>query len=363
MAENYLSTEEVAKRLKITNAEVVAAVQTGKLRGFKDGQNYKFRDEDVRKYQEDLAASSSSGSGIGLDDYDLNSGSSDINSTLDKDSSLFSGDSDVTLSSASGLGSDSDVLSVSDSDTGLVLGEVSASGSSLLGEGSGISLLGADDSGITLSDTSDVLELGEDVLGGSSVAAGLSGSLVASLTGTSIVDEDFSLGANEGEDEDDDSGSQVIELADDEPQDGVSPDLFSSNGGGGGSSAPQYPSAIDPALLAELENLRRPEKPYSVWNLLGLIFCFIFLAVTMMFTIDLLRNMWSWDKPTQFSSSMMDWVIDNIVKKVQSEEAIEEARAAEAAAAAASAAANPAPVDNAGIPGGEAPAAEAPPAE
>ena len=54
MAENYLSTEEVAKRLKITNAEVVAAVQTGKLRGFKDGQNYKFRDEDVRKYQEDM---------------------------------------------------------------------------------------------------------------------------------------------------------------------------------------------------------------------------------------------------------------------------------------------------------------------
>ena len=361
MAENYLSTEEVAKRLKITNAEVVAAVQTGKLRGFKDGQNYKFRDEDIRKYQEDLAASSSSGSGIGLDDYDLNSGSSDINSTLDKDSMLFAGDSDVTLSGASSVGSDSDVLSVSDgSDTGLVLGEVSASGSSLLGEGSGISLLGADDSGITLSDTSDVLELGEDVLGGSSVAAGLSGSLVASLTGTSIVDEDFSLSTIDGADDDDDSGSQVIELADDEPQDGVSPDLFSSNGGGA-SSAPQYPSAIDPALLAELENLRRPEKPYSVWNLLGLIFCFIFLAVTMMFTIDLLRNMWSWDKPTQFSSSMMDWVIDNIVKKVQSEEAIEEARAAEAAAA--SAAANPAPVDNAGVPGGEAAPAEAPPAE
>ena len=363
MAENYLSTEEVAKRLKITNAEVVAAVQTGKLRGFKDGQNYKFRDEDIRKYQEDLVASSSSGSGIGLDDYDLNSGSSDINSTLDKDSMLGSGDSDVTLASTSGLSSDSDVLSVSDSDTGLVLGEVSASGSSLLGEGSGISLLGADDSGITLSDTSDVLELGEDVLGGSSVAAGLSGSLVASLTGTSIVDEDFSLGANEGEDEDDDSGSQVIELAEDEPTDGVSPDFFTNSGSGGGSNAPQYPSAIDPALLAELENLRRPEKPYSVWNLLGLIFCFIFLAVTMMFTIDLLRNMWSWDKPTQFSSSMMDWVIDNIVKKVQSEEAIEEARAAEAAAAAASNPA-PAPVNDSGVPGGEAaPAAEAPPAE
>ena len=329
MAENYLTIEDVAKRLGLTNSEVVEAATQGRLRGLRDGSTYRFRDEDVKKYIEEQKKTGDSVLNYDYDDEADAAGSSDINSTLDKDTSLFAGDSGISSDSGLGL-ADSGTLKASDSivsdydgdDTGLVLDEVPASGGSsgsgLLGEGSGISLLSADDSGITLDDSSDVLELPEDAFG-SSIAGGLSGSLVASLTNVGN-DEDFRLSAGEGldEDEDDDSGSQVIEL-DEDSEDGGNLG-FDITGGGGGTAPVAMTPMVDPALLAELEDLRRPEKPYSVWNLLGLIFCFIFLGLTMMFTVDLLRNMWSWDQPTQFSSSMMDWVIDNIVKKVQEQQ-------------------------------------------
>ena len=47
MAEKYLTVEEVASLLSITNAEVIAATTGGQLRGYKDGTAWKFRLEDL----------------------------------------------------------------------------------------------------------------------------------------------------------------------------------------------------------------------------------------------------------------------------------------------------------------------------
>ena len=55
-----------------------------------------------------------------------------------------------------------------------------------------------------------------------------------------------------------------------------------------------------------------PEAPYSIWNVLSLALCFIFLSLTGMMMFDLLRNMWSWDQSYALNSSIMDGLINMI---------------------------------------------------
>ncbi len=325
MAQNYLAVEDVASLLNITNAEVIAATTQGHLRGFKDGASWKFRKEDVDKYANDLKnAVSEADDDFGYgEDYDLDGGSeiggsSDINNTLDTDVSFSGEESGLALSQ------------YSDDDGGLVLGEDTTAGpssSGLMGSGlglaeqSGISLMSATDSGISLDDeeTGEVLELGEDNLAmGSSL---LSGSLAASL---SVANDEFSLTTDDGSgEEDEDSGSQVIMIDDND-------DLGDSNlsggddfgdglgegGGDGFGDAAVAGAGMEPIIQTVEKIVRedRPEKPYSIWEILGLLFCFAFLTVTLLFTVDLVRNIWSWDK-TPYSSALMDWAIQTFIEK------------------------------------------------
>lgn len=323
MAEKYLTVEEVASLMNISNAEVIAATTQGHLRGFKDGSSWKFRREDVDKYQEDLRnAVSTDDFGYG-DDYELDDsasavgGSSDINNTLDNDVSFSAGESGLALEM------------YSDDDDDLVLGEDNdLSGSNIgLSEQSGISLMSATDSGISLDDdeSGEVLELGEDNLQlGSSI---LGGSLAASLSAASLsAVDDFSLTTDEEEDDGEDSGSQVIML-DDEGLDGFS-DGEEMDGGlddggfGDGATGDDFDPAgmesadagIQTQLVPQIIPMDMPEKPYSIWTVLGLVFCFAFLTLTLLFTVDLIRNIWSWDK-TPYSSALMDWAINTFIDK------------------------------------------------
>ncbi|MBQ2821762.1 MAG: helix-turn-helix domain-containing protein [Thermoguttaceae bacterium] len=321
MAEKYLAVEEVANILGITNAEVIAATTQGHLRGFKDGSSWKFRSEDVNKYSEDLKnAVSIDDDDFGYgDDYELDDdassleGSSDINMTLDNDVSFSAEESGLALSDY--VDDDDELVLGEDNDlTGSQLG-----GSGLgLAEQSGLSLMSATDSGISLDDdeSGEVLELGEDNLQmGSSL---LSGSLAASLS-----TDDFALTTDDSEDgEDEDSGSQVImiddndELGDlDAGMDGMDGEEFGDTGSdgfevAGGSDVSEPITQMVPQIIP----MDMPEKPYSIWTVLGLIVCFAFLTTTLLFTVDLIRNIWSWDK-TPYSSALMDWAINTFIDK------------------------------------------------
>jgi hypothetical protein len=77
----------------------------------------------------------------------------------------------------------------------------------------------------------------------------------------------------------------------------------------GGAAALGSPPAMatDPASLAA--SMALPEAPYSIWNILGLSACVIGLVFCGMMAYDVVRNIWSWDGPLNFNSSLMDTVL------------------------------------------------------
>lgn len=321
MAEKYLAVEEVAQVLSITNAEVIAATTQGQLRGFKDGSTWKFRKEDVDRYAEDLRSAVKAGDDFGYgDDYDLDEngsnvgGSSDINNTLDNDVSFSPEESGLALSDYTEEEGDELVLGEDNDLTGSSLG-----GSGLgLAEQSGISLMSATDSGISLDDdqSGEVLELGEDNLQiGSSL---LSGSLAASL---SVANDDFSLTTDDADEagDEEDSGSQVIMIDENDDLGGMNASDGDELGDGLGETPVDGFDAGDASepitqMVPQIIPMEMPEKPYSIWTVLGLLVCFLFLTTTLLFTVDLIRNIWSWDK-TPYSSALMDWVINTFIDK------------------------------------------------
>jgi hypothetical protein len=124
--------------------------------------------------------------------------------------------------------------------------------------------------------------------------------------------------------DDSDSGSQVIALEDSEAFDenantmlrpaqpslivedvataplGQAPsvDIGAMLGGAGQPvSYAQAPGAVQAAP---------PEAPYSVWNVLGLMSCALVLMITGMLMMDLMMNMWAFDKTQMVSTGVMD---------------------------------------------------------
>jgi hypothetical protein len=47
------------------------------------------------------------------------------------------------------------------------------------------------------------------------------------------------------------------------------------------------------------------ETPFSIWNVLALAGCIIFVSLCGMMTYDLVRNIWSWDGVTTLNSSLL----------------------------------------------------------
>ena len=143
------------------------------------------------------------------------------------------------------------------------------------------------------------------------------------------ADDDFLLTPldDAGVDDLDDSGSQVIALDSESFDDAAATMLGSGQplqeaaalaaapadmglgapgmGMGMGGAAAQPLGATGMVGVAEI-----PEAPYSIWNVISLVLCFLMLVLTGMMLFDLVRNMWSWDKPYTFNSSLMDALVE-----------------------------------------------------
>jgi hypothetical protein len=196
----------------------------------------------------------------------------------------------------SGAGSALDLTSENED---LVLGERSDSDVTRDPGSSGISLANPDQSGVSLEDDSvdvqlggsavDSFELGED----DAVAAG-SGPLKA--------DDDFLLEPLATDDDEAESGSQVIALAEDE-------EGFEAAGVPGAAlvADEDEPGTVRvgaaPAAYAEA-----PDAVYTGWSVAGLACCVVLLLFCGMFAYDLLRNMWSWGETYSVNSGMIETV-------------------------------------------------------
>ena len=276
-----------------------------------------------------IAGDSKKGSEPGAnDDVRLipSSESDDVLAGSDLDMGLGSGTGDLEVASDLSLGSDDlvmgsdelaggDDLALSEDDDDLVLG-----GSSGSGIGSDLALAG--DSGINLASPSDSgLSLEEEPL---DLSGGSSGGGLELPEDDDIValedegdaaqmkqDEEFLLSPSDDVTDEGDSGSQVIALDDSaafQSADGQQALLVED-------PAAQQPglAAIGggaPATMPAPAAQAIPEAPYSLLNVLSLMAIMVFMIISSVLSMDLVRNMWAFDEPGGLSSSLMDMVIN-----------------------------------------------------
>ncbi len=365
MAQKYLNLEQAAERLGLPVADVNAMRERGELRAYRDGANWKFPAEVVEQKAEESRPASEDSEGIELAG-DVSAEESDVllsetelgesgigaSGTIIGDVDM--GDAPVRIDSAAAsdieLGAkkadEGDDLVLSDSQLGpaevgsaaqsgstlnldalddddLVLGDSSGSNISIGGD-SGIALVDPADSGLALDEPlqlsggSGELELGEDDAINLDQGGGSD-----SPTDLRAAESDFTLKTLEEEEDDSDSGSQVIAIEDEETGSGfggsgsMPPMLDGEDFGAEGVGASGGLGGFDTGGLdagpvqqpqAAGVDYSLPEAPYTIWNILSLSFCVLFMAVGLMMSYDILRNMWSWDQPYALNSSLMDMI-------------------------------------------------------
>ncbi|MEX2186580.1 MAG: helix-turn-helix domain-containing protein [Pirellulales bacterium] len=219
-----------------------------------------------------------------------------------------------------------DEISLDDDDS--LVGGPGGSAIDLTGEDEDLVLSGSDsditrrpaDSGINLSPADSGLSLEEPMqIGGSAVDSFQLGedssirfdekaSPDSPTQKQTRGDDDFDFTAAPSLD-DEDSGSQVIPIDEDDDDLGLSPV------GGMAAAlevdeddvdmAPRPASTM--AAVGEGEYVA-PEAPYSIWNVLSLACCTLILMFGGMLMYDLIRNMWSWDQPYSVTSGIMNQV-------------------------------------------------------
>jgi excisionase family DNA binding protein len=254
-----------------------------------------------------------------LDAQSSGSGSLDF-TTDDSEISLGGSDiaSDASRASSSGFGSAID-LDLDDDE--LVLGSDVTAGAG----DSGINLGNPSDSGLSLEEPLELglgssvesLELGEDDM------LVVNDSADAESPTKLQADDDFLLSPVDLEAEEPDSGSQVIDL-DSEEFDESAATMLAENATPRGSAAAVDFEAIDEddaGLLAEVAtpaaaaaaispaSRQIAEPQYSIWNVLSLFCIFCVLGLTGMMMLDLISNIWSWDKNLAFNSAIMDTIL------------------------------------------------------
>ncbi len=250
--------------------------------------------------------------------------------SLQVDEGSIKGIKDAAGGSAGGKASkkpaNSDDFSLDDDDS--LVGTPGGSDIDLTGEDEDLVLGGSDsditkrpaDSGINLSPADSGLSLEEPMeIGGSAVDSfqlGEDSSIrfdeKASPDSPTQkqargADDDFDFTAAPSLD-DDDSGSQVIPIDEDDDDIGLSP------AGGMAAALEVDEDEVDMAprpattMAAASGEYVSPEAPYSIWNVLSLACCALILMFGGMLMYDLIRNMWSWDQPYSVTSGIMDQV-------------------------------------------------------
>ena len=196
------------------------------------------------------------------------------------------------------------------------------------GKGSDVTL-GAGDSGINLAPSDSGLSLEEEPLdlgGGSGVESlelpedddvvSLDDAAIDEDAGSQVkADNEFLLSAGETLDEDEsDSGSQVIALEDSESFDqdaatmlkadeaGLAADAFQPVGMGSGLEGASAAPGTQPVYV----QVASAETPYSVWNVLFLGGVAGMLALSGMMMVDVMLNMWNFSGTGSLSTGIMD---------------------------------------------------------
>ena len=259
----------------------------------------------------------------------------DLDMTLDHEHTLE--DSNVSVSPGKPAKADSSGVDVGGSkleDDDLVLGGSGTGSDISIGGDSGISLVDPKDSGLSLDSSplnlatnDESLELGPDDLMGmpSDLGAG------SGIKG----EDDFQLTPMEDlSDGEESSGSQVIALDTESEGDeaatmvasgspvaamldedlGAEPQLAAMSMAPGGATdlglaTPEDALAMGgfgPAVAA------LPEAPYSIWNVLSLVFVSLLLILVGMMMYELLRNMWGLEKPIR-TLEFDTWLMDTIL--------------------------------------------------
>jgi len=374
MAQEYYNLEKAADVLGIYPAEVNEMRERGQIRAFRDSGDWKFKKEEIddlavklrskkaaapETAEEDsqdvllsevvLGASdpSSSGTVIGTDsqspeDSDIKLAGSDVGldkGGAEKDVGSFEEldltiEEDVLLEDSQVSLSDDDVISVGSGDSAielaggmedddLVLGG-SGSGSDItIGQDSGISLVDPHDSGLSLDEPLELAASSDD----ESLALGEDDVLTLSEDADTEAptqlkaDDDFLLTPLEeaGDEEDSESGSQVIaldEAAGDESVTmaaGMAAMLDEDVAGADAGFAAAAPLGVQQPMPggAPLAPGAAPlaEAPYGTFAMVGLSCCLVLLMLSGMIAYDLMRNMWSWGGAFSVNSSLMDLVL------------------------------------------------------
>lgn len=386
MTQKFYKTTEAATILGLSPAEVNQLRESHQLHGYRDGADWKFKAEEVTQLAEKLQSegpddeatevllseaelgeseTGASGTVIGASagagrpgESDIQLGDSDVklpaaekpadeggsgtqfeelDLALEEDLTLE--DSQLSLTDdkkAKAAGSDLGLAEAAElDDDDLVLGG-SGSGSDItMGGDSGISLVDPADSGLSLEEplelaagAEETLELGEDDM------ISLSEDTDLDSPTELKTEEEFTLTPMEegGEEEESESGSQVIAL--DEVEDteavpaaaGAAPMLDEDFGTAGPDlgmdvvgapvtgPAMGMPHDLTAGQPLGMEVAALPEAPYTPWNVASLIVCTLFLALAGMMMYDLMRNMWSWDSASPVTSPLMDSIL-NIFEK------------------------------------------------
>lgn len=225
--------------------------------------------------------------------------------------------------SSGSLDLDGDLQLADDASDDLVLG----SGSDLaLATDSGINLMSPSDSGLSLED--EPLDLagtgisGLDLAGEGTEEAGSaagSGSLVDFQQ-----DEEFQLSPSGGMEEEEDSGSQVIEL-EDSTDFGSAPVALPGDLGGFGDDAAM---AAGGALASDdglgLDSMGGsagaavravPDVHFDTWQVACLMLTLLLFGLSGIFVTDIVRNMWAWNSNTDLTSGVTQMVLDAVGMK------------------------------------------------
>lgn len=203
------------------------------------------------------------------------------------------------------------------------------------GKGSDVTL-GSGDSGINLAPSDSGLSLEEEPLdlGGSGVDAMelpdeeivLQGGAEQDEATSVKVDNEFQLSADVGQEEESDSGSQVIALEDSEsfdreaatmlrPEEVAAPlagEMFQP-------LAPEEAAVVQEGFETPVLGAAPPqpayvvaagvETPYSVWNVLSLTAVVLLLALSGMLMVDVMLNMWQYAGASSVGTGLADGLV------------------------------------------------------
>ena len=358
-AEHY-NLEKVAEVLSISAAEVNRLREQGKLRGFRDGNTWKFLKEEVHTYlAESIKArgGSSDTHNPGDSDFDLGSGASSSSFDILMEDAALPDDSDLVSVAPTRPPSDLDLAALDNDELSLaeetqisslvVPKKVKPKAPPAPAEPSSLVVQEDEDSSalILAKADDDVLEDEASVLaaGGSSPQLGLAGDsgfdvLVAgededilhvdnessSIPDAIVEDFDLEPSPKAPEDDDSESSSQVISIdisemgqtADpfgQQPDDGFDPFTgFDS----GIHQAPQAATSSDPfgtsdAFATPIASVSPPKavapaEEYSTGMLVALACALVVMMFPGLMLIDNMIHMWSWGEPFILNSMWMD---------------------------------------------------------